>query len=119
ATGDHPTAAATLKQALSLFRDVGDPDGEAETHNHLGQLHLDANEPTAARQHFTTALTIAQRINTPTHQARAHEGLAHCTLHDEHHTNATTHLHEALTIYQHINSPHTTRVQTALHHQQR
>ncbi|MDT4987740.1 MAG: hypothetical protein QOI74_1834, partial [Micromonosporaceae bacterium] len=39
--------------------------------------------------------------------------------HDGHHDQAITHLHEALTIYQHINSPHTTRVQTALHHQQR
>jgi tetratricopeptide (TPR) repeat protein len=119
ATGDHPAATITLDQALNLFRDVGDPDGEAETLNHIGQLLLDSNEPTPARQHFTTALAIAHRIDTPTHQARALEGLAHCTLHEGHHTKAITHLHEALTIYQHINSPHATRVQAALHREQR
>jgi hypothetical protein len=50
ATGDHPAAGNTLEHALTLFHEVADPDGEAETLNHIDQLLLDTATPAATCQ---------------------------------------------------------------------
>jgi tetratricopeptide (TPR) repeat protein len=96
-TGDYPAAAASQRQALTLFRDLGDLLGQAEALNRLGELATRTSAAGNARE-----------------EARALEGLGHSHLRDGDPSQAAAHLRHALTIYQRIGAPAALRVQKTL-----
>ena len=51
-TGDYPAAAASHRQALALYRDLGDRRGQAYALNHLGVVRrLTGDYRAAAASH--------------------------------------------------------------------
>jgi tetratricopeptide (TPR) repeat protein len=62
--GDFQQAIACYEQALDLTRD-GDRFNEADTLNSLGDVHLSAGDPAAARQAWTQAQRIFEEIDHP------------------------------------------------------
>ncbi|MBT8228327.1 MAG: tetratricopeptide repeat protein [Dactylosporangium sp.] len=116
AIGDYTAALTIFEQAIDLFRDAEDPDGEAEPLNHIGESLLAPAAPSAARQRFTAALGIARAIGTPAHEAHALEGTGACAFRDDRHGEGIARLRRALATYRRIGSPHTTRTEAALHH---
>lgn len=113
-TGDYPAAAASLTQALALFRDIGDRHHQAEALNNLGELLSQSPPRHQARDHHTQALTIARNIGTPMEEARALEGIGQCHLHDGNPGEGTVHLQQALAIYHLIGVPDARRIQESL-----
>jgi tetratricopeptide (TPR) repeat protein/transcriptional regulator with XRE-family HTH domain len=59
-TGDHPAAAASLAQALALYRDIGDRPGQANILNQLGEVQKLAGDYRAAAASHRQALTLAR-----------------------------------------------------------
>jgi tetratricopeptide (TPR) repeat protein len=115
-TGDYPAAAASLHQALKLFRELGNRLGEAAALNNLGQLATRTQDTRQARHHHSQALAIAQDLGVPLEEARALEGIGHAHLQGGNPGQAAAHLGQALSIYQHIGVPAAKRVQETLHH---
>ena len=64
-----------IRQALALFREIGDRTGEAEALNGVGEILLSAGRPDEARVEHAAALTLASQIGDAYEQARAHAGL--------------------------------------------
>jgi tetratricopeptide (TPR) repeat protein len=77
-TGDYPSAATSVTQALELFRDFGDRHGEAAASINLGELLCLSSPHREARSYYDRALSIARDINAPLEQARALEGIGRC-----------------------------------------
>ena len=67
---------ASPRDALAIFRDIGDRDGEAWASNGLGEAALTAGRLGAALGHHTAALRTATEIGGPDQQAR-HPALGH------------------------------------------
>jgi Tfp pilus assembly protein PilF len=112
--GDYITAAATLADALRLYRDLGIRGGEAEVLNTMGEMRLAADAPADGRVYHEEALALARTIESLPEQARALEGIGRCQLHDDHFTAATSPLRDALIIYQSISSPHADRLRNVI-----
>ena len=110
----HPAAAASLSQALGMFRDLGDRDGQAEVLNYLGEVLARSADSHQAHEHYARALAIAREISAPLEEARALEGLGHCLLRDGDPGDAAAHWQQALTIYQRIGAPDARRIQETL-----
>ena len=53
------------QQALELFRDTGDPYGEATCLRNLGDVHDASGEAGAARRAWMNALNIFRRLGHP------------------------------------------------------
>ncbi|HEY4024190.1 MAG TPA: hypothetical protein VGM75_36275, partial [Pseudonocardiaceae bacterium] len=103
--GDNNQALDLLTRAHTLFTDIGDPDGQAETLNSMGDLALD--HPPAGDPHalFTQGRTLARAIGSAWHEAHALAGLGRCA-HRAHDVSAATiAFTRALTIYQRLGSP--------------
>ena len=113
-TGDYPAAAASHRQALALFRDLGNLLGQAEALNRLGELATRTADTPQARKHHTQALAIARDLSAAPEEARALEGLGHSHLHDSNPGQASAHLQQALAIYQRIGAPAARRVQQTM-----
>jgi tetratricopeptide (TPR) repeat protein len=113
-TGDYPAAAASHQQALALFEDLGNPLGQAEALNRLGELSLRTSATGQARDQHTRALAIGRDISAAPEEARALEGIGQAHIHDGNLSEGTACLRQALTIYQRINSPSAQRVQETL-----
>ena len=113
-TGDYPAAAASLTQALGMFRDLGHRYGQAEVLNNLGEMLARSADSRQARDHHARALTIAREISAPVEEARALEGLGHCLLQDGNPGAAAAHWQQALTIYQRIGAPDARRIAETL-----
>ena len=113
-TGDYPAAAASHQQALELFRDLGDPLGQAEALNRLGELSSRTSATGQARDQHIQALAIARDLGAPLEEARALEGIGHSHLHDGNPGQAAEYLRQALAIYQRIGAPAAQRVQETL-----
>ena len=64
-TGDYPAAAASHQQALSLFGDLGERDGQAEALNSLGELSSRTSANQQALDYHRQALAIAHDIGAP------------------------------------------------------
>ena len=114
-TGDYPAAAASHRQALALFTDLGNLLGQAEALNRLGELATRTTNAAQARDHHTRALAIARDISAAPEEARALEGLGRRHLHDSDPSQAAEYLRQALAIYQRIGAPAVQRVQETLH----
>jgi tetratricopeptide (TPR) repeat protein len=113
-TGDYLAAAASHQQALDLSRDLGQPQGQAEALNRLGELSLRTSATGQARDQHTRALAIACDLGVPAEEARALEGLGNSHLHEGNTGEAAAHLLRALAIYQRIGAPAAQRVQETL-----
>ena len=114
-TGDYPAAAASHQHALELLRDLGEPLGQAEALNRLGELSLRTSAACQARDQHIRALAIARDLGASPEQARALEGLGNSHLQDGNPGQAAEYLRQALAIYQRIGAPATQRVQETLH----
>ena len=117
-TGDYPAAETSHLQALTLYRDLGRRQEQAEVLNSLGELSSRCAASQDARSYHNQALAIAHDVGAPLEEARALEGIGRCYLQDGDDHQRTTHLQQALTIYQRIGAPGARRVQQALvdHH---
>ena len=107
-------AAASHRQALALFRDLGNVLGQAEALNRLGELATRTSATGQARERHTQALAIAQETGAPLEQARALEGLGQARLQDGNPGQAAAQLRQALAIYQRIGAPGAQRVRETL-----
>jgi tetratricopeptide (TPR) repeat protein/transcriptional regulator with XRE-family HTH domain len=63
--GRHTQAAICYEQALHLFRDLGDRYYESIIHSHLGDTHLAAGDPDAARDAWQYAMAILDDLDHP------------------------------------------------------
>jgi DNA-binding SARP family transcriptional activator len=63
--GDQPQAIACYRQALALFRELGDRYGEAGILAHLGELHRGAGDPDAARDAWREARAVLGELDQP------------------------------------------------------
>jgi tetratricopeptide (TPR) repeat protein len=113
-TGDYPAAAASLQQALRLFRDFGHRPGEAQTLTSLGDLTARTAGIQQAREHYTRALAIARDIGLPLEEASALEGLGRTYLQEGTTKEGAARLQQALAIYQRIGAPSARRVEETL-----
>jgi hypothetical protein len=68
-TGDYPAAAASLQQALEIFRDIADRDGQACVLSNLGALHTATGTtrppPPASARHLNYSATSAGATARP------------------------------------------------------
>ena len=65
-----------LRQSLALHRQVGNPFGQAEALNGLGQAFLAAGQAGQANRRHADALALEIQCSDKHEQARAHNGLA-------------------------------------------
>ena len=98
-SGDCAEAAQVLEQAFGLYRDLGDPLGEAEVLNHSGALCLKSEDSEQALAHHQRALDLARAVGSPLEEARALEGAGRCALARGDTATAVTELRQALEIY--------------------
>ena len=103
-----------LEQALGLYRDLGDPLGEAEVLNHSGTLCLKSGDPEQALAHHQRALDLARAVGGPLEEARALEGTGRCALDKGDTATAVTEFRQALEIYQRIGAAEATQLATDL-----
>jgi tetratricopeptide (TPR) repeat protein/transcriptional regulator with XRE-family HTH domain len=99
ATGNYPTAAATLARAFALYREAADLSGQAHVLNRLGLVHiLTGDYPTAAASH-QQALAVARSASNRPEEAVAlnHLGLVQQLTGD--HTAAAASHQQALALY--------------------
>ena len=113
-TGDYPAAAASLTQALELFRELGDRQGQAGASINLGELLFLSSAYREARGNFAQPLSIARDINTPVEEARALEGIGRCHIQEGNPSQGAADLRQALAIYRRIGAPEAQRVETTL-----
>ncbi|WP_171166810.1 tetratricopeptide repeat protein [Streptomyces sp. I05A-00742] len=78
--GRHPEAVRTLHAALAMFRALTVPDlyNEGRVYMSLGETHLDAGDPAAARLCLDQALTVMDREGAELQHADAAEMRAFC-----------------------------------------
>jgi tetratricopeptide (TPR) repeat protein len=60
--GNFAEATACYERAISIFREIGEPDHEATVLTHLGDAHHDAGRPPLARKAWRQALTILEGL---------------------------------------------------------
>lgn len=88
-----------------MLREIGAPDDEAETLNHLGTLHRISEQPDQAQALHQQALTAARSIHLRLKEAHALEGIGRATLNLGQTAVALDHLREALSIYHQLGVP--------------
>ena len=79
-TGDYPGATAVQEEALGIYRNIGDRDGEVETLNELGTVSRIRGDLDRASACHRKALDLAREIATPWDEAQALAGLGRCAL---------------------------------------
>lgn len=74
--GRHDEAITTLRRAVSIVDDWGDPQRRCTVYNALGTALADAGHRAEARQVYETALGMARELGDERELERAREGLA-------------------------------------------
>ena len=64
-----------MREALSLYRDVGDRRGEAKTHNNLGPVHLSNGYHRDALDAYQKSLQIFREIGGAQNEAILHHNI--------------------------------------------
>jgi tetratricopeptide (TPR) repeat protein len=113
-TGDYPAAARAQEQALSIFRDLGDRGGEAETLNERGTLHRVSGDLAQAEGCHQRALELARAFASSWDEAHALAGLGRCALAVGHAAKAADMLRQALEIFQRIGAAEAAEVSAEL-----
>ncbi|MFI8387904.1 tetratricopeptide repeat protein [Streptomyces sp. NPDC085540] len=103
--GDYDNATTHLEQGLTLHRDIGHRNGEAEVLNELGQVFTETRGPAAAMSVYEEALKIARALSLPLEGAQALEGIARCHAKTANPEAALAGLREALTVYRRLGVP--------------
>src|SRR3984893_6490652 len=112
--GRYQQAADHHQQAITLFREIGDQDGEARALNTAGETLRATGRPSHARTQHAAALALASQIGDQYEQARAHDGLAHTHHATGNPSQARQHWHHALTLYTDLTVPDADTVRTHL-----
>jgi hypothetical protein len=101
---------ASHEQALQIFRELGNRDGEARALNSLGV----ATTPAEARQNLhRRALDVATEIGSRIEQARAHRGIGRSLRAAGHPGPAQDHLGWARALYVELGVPDAEQVMAA------
>jgi tetratricopeptide (TPR) repeat protein len=110
--GNYASAEDLLQRALAMLREIGAPDDEAETLNHLGTLHRHriTARPDQAQALHHQALTAARTIHLRLEEAHALEGIGRAALDLGHTTSSIDHLRQALEIYHQLGVPEATQL---------
>lgn len=108
--GDYDQAASHDQQALTIYREIGDPGGEADALNGTGQTLLALGQPGQGRDWHAAALTLARRTGDRYQQARAHQGLASACQATSQPDQARQHGQHALDVYTDLGVPEASRV---------
>jgi tetratricopeptide (TPR) repeat protein len=112
--GDYPAAARDLEQALGLYRDIGNRDGEAEALNESGTLYRARGDLGRAGSCHQQALDLARQIGSSWDQAQALAGLGRCALAAGHTAEAEDLLRQALETFQRIGAAEAAEVSAEL-----
>ena len=94
----YGSAAEHLQHALTLYRQLGNRDGEAGTLAILGTLYTRLGQPTQATEHLQQALAMFRETGQRDGEAGAFNGLGEAAHTAGHPTDAITHHTAALTI---------------------
>ncbi|MFL5733418.1 MAG: HEAT repeat domain-containing protein [Chloroflexia bacterium] len=97
--GDLPTAAATLQEAVALWRTVNEPASLAHALSNLGVTYARMNEPRKAIPLLTEAAALLNEASDPAAQATALNALGAAYLGLGDHSQALTHLRAALALH--------------------
>jgi tetratricopeptide (TPR) repeat protein len=95
-----PTAAGALEQALGIYRDLGDRDGEVTALNESGTLRRVRGDLARAEGCHRQALDLVRAIASSWDEAHALVGLGRCALAVGHATQAGALLRQAPEIFQ-------------------
>jgi tetratricopeptide (TPR) repeat protein len=98
ATGNYPAASASFREALSLYRQLGNRRGEITVLIDLGILQRLTGDYEAAAASLTESLTDARELSDPPNQARALIYLGEVLRLTGEYQSATATLTEALTL---------------------
>jgi tetratricopeptide (TPR) repeat protein len=93
------------EEALTLFGEAGDRDGEAWALNGLGEAANAEQQPANALARHRAALTIATETGARAQQARAHAGLGTACRALGDVERAGHHLRQALSLYTSLGMP--------------
>lgn len=63
--GDHGEAASCYRQAIDIYRTLGDRKSEADTLTRLGDNQTEVDDPDAAREAWQRALAILDDLGHP------------------------------------------------------
>jgi hypothetical protein len=69
-----------MKEALDIYRDIGNRNGEAEALNDRGTLHRVSGDLAQAQSYHQQALDLARAIASSRNQAHALAALGCCAL---------------------------------------
>lgn len=103
-TGDCPDAFRALEQALAVYRDLGNRNGEAEALNETGALYRISGNLARAVEYHQRALELARAIPSTWDEACALAGLGRCASAIGHTAQAGVLLQQAHQIAQRIGS---------------
>ena len=104
-TGDYPAATAGLTQALQLFRDLSDRQGQAWALNHLGMVQQLTGDYPAATASLTEALQLFRELGERPGEAEALINLGELLFQSSAYPEACGCFTDALSIARDINAP--------------
>ena len=110
----YPAAAASLSEAIAIYKEVGNRHGHAEALNRIGVLFLESSGHDVAIGYHQQALRLAQDAHVPLEEARALEGIGRCLFRASNPDDGTARMRQALAIYQRLGVPEAKRVSTML-----
>ena len=113
-TADYPAAAAAHERSLELFRELGDPLGEAEALNHYGALLTATGQPGQARACHLSALDLARGVHAALEEALSLEGVGEACLAEDAPAEAGDYLRRALALSRALGVPDADRIQARL-----
>ena len=96
--GATPEADALLRQAAADFRRIGNPHGEAQAWQNVGNLQFTQNQTTAARETYQRAMAIYQGIGDLGGEAAVYDDLSRMLWNSGDRDGTETALREALRI---------------------
>ena len=114
AAGPLPSGRRSPRQALILFRELGDRSGEASALNGIGEALTALGLAAQGISQHQQALTVAAGISDRYQQARAHRGLARASSAAGDTVQARWHWQHAFTLYSDLGCPEASQVRSAL-----
>jgi len=91
-----------LEESFGIYRDIGDPGGEATVLNDRGTLHRVSGELALAQRCHQQSLELSRAIDSASDEALALAGLGRCALTAGQAEVAEAQLRQALEIFQRI-----------------
>jgi len=95
-SGDKPQTLQALSEALCLYKQLSNREGEAEALGHLGELHESSGEHSAAIVELLRALSLQRELNDNTSAAELLEALGNAYAATDHFDDALNAFNESL-----------------------